>query len=68
MQYVTHWRLEQAAGFLRKGEEGLSAIASRVSYDSDAAFNKAFKRAMGMAPGAYRKSWRADTGERGRAR
>jgi AraC-like DNA-binding protein len=55
MQYLIRWRLEKAAGMLRGGEVGLDQVAARVGYDSAAAFNKAFKRSMGVTPGAYRK-------------
>lgn len=59
MQYVTRWRIEKAAGLLR-GDAGLGEIAARVGYESDAAFNKAFKRSMGVTPGAYRRTLRGD--------
>jgi AraC-like DNA-binding protein len=59
MQYLVRWRIEKAAGLLRAGETGLAEIAARVGYESDAAFSKAFKRSMGVAPGAYRRAWRA---------
>ena len=56
LQYLTRWRLQKAAGLLRDGSSGLAEIAARVGYESDAAFNKAFKRWMGTTPGAYRRS------------
>jgi AraC-like DNA-binding protein len=58
MQYLTRWRLQKAAGLLRGGGQGIAEVASRVGYESDAAFNKAFKRSMGVTPGAYRRSLR----------
>jgi len=33
-------------------------VAARVGYQSGAAFNKAFKRCTGSAPGAYRRTLR----------
>jgi AraC-like DNA-binding protein len=34
--------------------EGLAAIATRVGYTSEYAFNRAFRRAHGVAPGRFR--------------
>jgi AraC-like DNA-binding protein len=58
MQYVMRWRLRKAATLLRAGDTGIAEVAARVGYESEAAFGKAFKRAMGVAPGAYRRSSR----------
>jgi AraC-like DNA-binding protein len=33
----------------------LSAIASRLGYESEAAFSRAFKRFVGISPGAARR-------------
>lgn len=54
MQYLTQWRLQLAADLLRRSRAKLSAIAAQVGYDSEAAFSRAFKRATGLSPGAYR--------------
>jgi AraC-like DNA-binding protein len=56
MQYLTRWRLQKAASLLRGGDAGLAEVAARVGYESDAAFNKAFKRILGVTPGAYRRN------------
>ena len=56
MQYLTHWRLQLAANLLRSGNRPAAAIAADVGYDSEAAFNRAFKREMGTAPAAWRKA------------
>ena len=56
MQYVIAWRVRKAASLLRGGDTGVAEVASRVGYQSQVAFAKAFKRAMGVAPGAYRRS------------
>lgn len=55
MQYLIKWRVQKAASLLRSGEAGIAEIAARVGYQSDVAFAKAFKRAMGVSPGAYRR-------------
>jgi AraC-like DNA-binding protein len=58
LQYITRWRMQKAAGLLREGNATLGQIAQSVGYDSEAAFSKAFKRAVGSAPGAYRRAAR----------
>jgi AraC-like DNA-binding protein len=55
-QYLTRWRMKQAAHYLRTGHDGLLQIAGRVGYDSEASFSKAFKRYFRISPGAYRKN------------
>jgi AraC-like DNA-binding protein len=59
LSYVTRWRMQKAASMLRDGKQTLAEVAAGVGYDSEAAFSKAFKRAVGSAPGAYRRSLRA---------
>ena len=54
MQYLASWRMQVAAGLLRAGREKVSAVAATVGYDSEAAFSRAFKKATGKAPGAWR--------------
>lgn len=56
MQYVTRWRIHIAGALLRDSDLPLREIATRVGYESEAAFSKAFKRQLGIAPGAYRAS------------
>ncbi len=56
LQYVTRWRMQKAAALLREGRATLAEIADEVGYESEAAFSKAFKRAVGTAPGAYRRA------------
>lgn len=58
MQYLTQWRLALAARALREGHDPILRIAARVGYDSEAAFNRAFKRAFGMPPGTWRRTSR----------
>jgi len=62
MQYLTRRRLQRAAAMLRRNETGIAQVATRSGYSSEAAFSKAFKRAVGITPGAYR---RTATTERG---
>jgi AraC-like DNA-binding protein len=55
MQYLTRWRLALAAQRLRTGGESLARVAEHCGYDSEAAFNRAFKREFGTPPSAWRK-------------
>jgi AraC-like DNA-binding protein len=55
MQYLTRWRLQLAGDLLRTDRRTVAAIAGEVGYDSEAAFSRAFKRAMGLAPAAWRR-------------
>jgi AraC-like DNA-binding protein len=56
MQYLMRWRLAIAARALRSGNEALSRVAERSGYESQAAFNRAFKREFGMPPAAWRRA------------
>lgn len=58
MQYLTRWRLQTAAQLLRDTDQGLAAIAAQVGYESEAAFNRAFKRHAGEPPAAWRSAAR----------
>lgn len=54
LAYVTRWRMDLAAKFLRESMEPVSRIAGRVGYISETAFAKAFRRRRNVAPGQYR--------------
>ncbi|MCP3057695.1 AraC family transcriptional regulator [Myxococcus sp. K38C18041901] len=56
LEYLTQLRMQEASRHLRQGQEGLASIASRVGYESEFAFNRAFRRHMGMPPGEYRRT------------
>ncbi|HXZ54655.1 MAG TPA: AraC family transcriptional regulator [Burkholderiales bacterium] len=56
MQYLTRWRLQLAAQMLHSERRGVGAVASDVGYESEAAFNRAFKREFGSPPAAWRKA------------
>ena len=55
LEYLTRLRMQEATHLLRDGQEGLAAVADRVGYASEFAFNRAFRRVMGMPPGQYRQ-------------
>ena len=55
MQYLTRWRTSLAATQLRDSDASIIRIAADVGYESEAAFNRAFKREFGLPPAAWRK-------------
>jgi AraC-like DNA-binding protein len=56
MQYLTQWRLQLAADYLARGTAKVATIGARVGYESEAAFSRAFKRATGQSPSAWRNA------------
>jgi AraC-like DNA-binding protein len=56
MRYVTRWKMQTAQGWLAQGDLSIGAIATRMGYDSEAAFSRTFKRITGIPPGAARRS------------
>jgi AraC-like DNA-binding protein len=58
MQYLAQWRMQVAARLLRDTKAKLVEVALGVGYESEAAFSRAFKRAVGVAPGAWRSGRR----------
>jgi AraC-like DNA-binding protein len=55
MQYLTRWRTSLAAQLLRERSFSILRVATDVGYESEAAFNRAFKRELGLPPAAWRK-------------
>jgi AraC-like DNA-binding protein len=56
MDYLTGWRIELAAGRLRRGEDTVAVIARDVGYGSESALSTAFKRVTGASPREYRRT------------
>lgn len=56
MQYLTRWRMHVALARLKERNEGLGELASAVGYQSEAAFSRAFKRLVGVSPGAVQRT------------
>lgn len=54
MAYVAKLRMNVACRLLTTSHSGIDQIATDVGYESAAAFNRAFKNHLGLAPGAWR--------------
>jgi len=57
--YLTGWRLRLAAEALTSTPKGVADIAADVGYESEAAFNRAFRRVFEVPPARYRRQSRA---------
>ena len=55
MRYLANWRMHLAKQLLREGTS-IQEIATRVGYESEASFNRAFKRATGSPPAMWRRA------------
>ena len=62
MAYLIRWRLQLAARALASTSRGVAEIAEDVGYESEAAFNRAFKREFGSPPARYRNEHRTASG------
>jgi AraC-like DNA-binding protein len=56
MHYLTRQRLGKASGMLRESSEAIGRIADEVGYSSEASFNRAFRKAYGSPPAAWRRA------------
>jgi AraC-like DNA-binding protein len=56
--YLARWRIRLATNLLDLGDESIAHVASRVGYESEPAFSRAFKREMGVAPSLWRNARR----------
>jgi AraC-like DNA-binding protein len=55
IEYLAQWRMQVASRLLRDGSAKVVRIALDVGYESEAAFARAFKRIVGVTPGAWRR-------------
>ena len=55
MKYLSGWRIHLARQMLRRGDN-IQVIAERVGYESEPAFNRAFKKATGCPPATWRRA------------
>jgi len=58
IQYLARWRMQAAAELLATSQEGIASIGGRVGYASEAAFSRAFKKALGVPPVVWRRQRR----------
>ena len=63
-RYLIARRMAEAAFLLETSDEGIARIATRVGYETAAAFSKLFHRHHGLSPGRYRAARRSDGGRR----
>lgn len=64
-RYLTQWRMNLARGWLHDDQLTVAEAATRLGYDSEAAFSRAFKRWTGVPPSDVRRRGRvrADAAE-----
>lgn len=58
MRYLAKWRMSLAASLLRDGGQNACNVAYAVGFNSEAAFNRAFKKEFGSPPATWRKETR----------
>ena len=55
LTYLARWRMQLAARRLETSRDTVLKVAADVGYESEAAFNRAFKREFQVPPARYRK-------------
>jgi AraC-like DNA-binding protein len=55
LSYLARWRMQLAARMLQTTRKTILQLAPEVGYESEAAFNRAFKREFGLPPAQYRR-------------
>jgi len=55
MHYTARAKMHAALAWLKEDRAPLGELAARLGYESEAAFSRAFKRVVGMSPGAARR-------------
>ena len=56
MHYLARFRMHVAVTRLKEDDTRLGELASRLGYQSEAAFSRTFKRFIGVSPGAARRN------------
>jgi len=59
VNYLTRWRMHNARKLLEISNISMQAVAEQSGYQSEASFSKAFKKCMGVSPGACRRKNKA---------
>jgi AraC-like DNA-binding protein len=57
MRYLAVWRMQMAKYLLKQTSLSVGEIAQHVGYESDVAFNHAFKRNVGQPPATWRATF-----------
>lgn len=68
MKYLADWRIHLAKQMLRDRVDNIQTIAERIGYESQPAFNRAFKKATGSPPAVWRRTAAHLSCERSKAR
>jgi AraC-like DNA-binding protein len=55
MHYLARWRMQLAIRALERPDAVIADIAEGCGYQSEAAFNRAFKKLVGVPPGEWRR-------------
>lgn len=66
LTYLARWRMQLAARRLQTTRDTVVQVAAEVGYESEAAFNRAFKREFQIPPARYRNSLSSNGGVAGR--
>ena len=54
--YLTRWRMQLAVRLLEVRGASIAQVAAEVGYESEAAFNRSFRKCVGVTPGTWRKA------------
>lgn len=58
MTYLMRWRLQLGADMMKSTSYSVAQVAAEVGYESEASFNRAFKREFGQPPARFRSTSR----------
>lgn len=56
IRYLSRWRMQLAARMLQDSNASVATVAESVGYQSEAAFQRAFKKIVGIPPGEWRRN------------
>lgn len=56
MEYLARWRMALAQDALGRGSKPLDRLAEEIGYESASAFSTAFRRRVGISPGAFARA------------
>ena len=65
MQYLARWRMQLAARRLENPQVSIAQVGVEVGYESEAAFNRAFKKVVGVPPGMWRRGRSSEAAQTG---